>query len=100
MAVEVRGVREELRPQLLIRLESGAAFIGTAYLRGERDEARSQALLNDAREEQKSISDADLLARQATCAEEGSRLLAETNFIGRAVVVRLAEKRMKKLLGE
>lgn len=38
--------------------------------------------------------------RQGRCAQEGAKLLADSNFVGRAVVARLAKKRMKKLLDE
>jgi hypothetical protein len=98
LAVQVRAGQQELRPQLMTQLEYGAAFIGTAYLRGERDEPRSQALLNAARERQGALSAQDLQARQAQCAGEASRLLAESNALERAVVSQVAKRRMAKLL--
>lgn len=90
----------ESRPVLLATLSAGAAFIGQAYLQGERDEARSQAQLSAAKEAQKSLSTAELTERQANCALEGTRLLAETNALGRLVIARLVDRRMQKLLGE
>ena len=99
LAQQVKAGREELRPLLLGRLKSGAAFIGAAYLQGERDEARSQALLKDAREAQKSLPESELAARQLACAEEGMRLYADANFIERQVVTMFAEKRLNRLLG-
>lgn len=100
LARQVKAGKTELRPSLFATLDAGAAFIGHAYLQGDRDEARSQALLNVALEAQKTLSDADLAARQATCGEEGTRLLAETDLIGRAIVSRLVQRRMQKLLGD
>lgn len=98
LAAKVRAGQQELRPQLMTQLEYGAAFIGTAYLRGERDESRSQALLGAARERQGELSARDLRARQAQCAGEASRLLAESSALGRAVVSKVAKRHMAKLL--
>lgn len=99
LARQVKAGHEELRPVLVSRLEFGTALIGDAYLRGERDEARSQSLLAAAIEAQKTLSDEELSARQTSCAKEGRKVLAEGNVISRAVVSRLAKRRMKKLLG-
>jgi hypothetical protein len=99
LADQVKSGKEEVRPILLSRLESGAAFVGDTYLHGNVDEAGARALANDALQAQKSLTDAQLAARQTTCAEEGSRLLAASNGLERAVVKRLAKKRMDKLLG-
>jgi hypothetical protein len=99
LALQVKAGRDGLRPLLVERLNAGTAFIGAAYLKGERDEARSQALLQAALAAQSALSTSELATRQASCAREGAKLLAGSNFIERAVVVRLAERRMKKLLG-
>ena len=100
LAEQVKAGREDLRPTLVQRLRSGVAFIARSYLDGERDEARSQALLHSALAAQKSLPEAELTARQAACADEGKNLLAKSNPINRAVVSGLAERRMKKLLGQ
>ncbi len=97
---QVKAGREDLRSQLQERLQAGVAFIGTAYLRGERDKARAQALLAEAREAQKTLPAEELSARQDACAVEGSRLLASANLIERLVVWRLTGNRMKKLLAD
>ena len=99
LAMQVKAGHTELRASLLATLDAGAAFIGNAYLQGDRDEGRLQTLLDVALQTQKALSDADLATRQATCTQEGTRLLAEANFIGRAVVSRLVERRIQKVLG-
>ena len=98
LARQVRAGQAQLQPLLLTTLEAGAAFIGNAYLQGERDEARSQALLATALQAQKALSDAALVARQAPCAQEGTQLLSEADLIGRFVVSRLVQRRLHKLL--
>ena len=100
LASQVKAGRKDLQPLLRQRLDAGAAFIGTAYLNGDRDEARAQALLAAALKAQTALPKAELAARQARCTQEGAKLLADSNFVGRAVVARLAKKRMQKLLGE
>ena len=99
LAAQVKAGKEEFKPLLLARLEAGTAFIGDAYLHGDQDEARARALANDALEAQKSLTDAQLAARQVACATEGAKLLADGNGLERLVVKRLAKKRMDKLLG-
>ncbi len=99
LAEQVKAGKEVMRPILLSRLESGTAFVGDTYLHGHVDEAGARALANDALEAQKSLSAAQLAARQAACADEGARLLAASNGLERAVVRRVAKKRMDKLLG-
>lgn len=98
LAAQVKAGRAYLQPELLLRLKYGAAFIGDAYLQGERDEARAQALHKAALEAQKTLPAPDLSARQTECAAEGAKLLAKADFFGRAVVSQLAQRRMKKLL--
>jgi hypothetical protein len=99
LAAQVKSGKEDARPVLLSRLESGTAFVGDVYLRGKSDEAAARKLANDALEAQKSLSEAQLAQRQRACAEEGARLLASSNGLERAVVKRLAKKRMERLLG-
>jgi len=98
LAAQVKAGQEDVRPLLLSRLESGTAFVGDTYLHGESDEKRARALANDALQAQKSLTDAQLAARQAACADEGAQLLAASNGLERAVVKRLARKRMDRLL--
>lgn len=97
---QLKAGSTEARSTLIATLNAGAAFIGQAYLQGERDEARSQAQLGAAKEAQKSLSTQELSERQASCALEGTRLLAETNGLGRFVIARLVDRRMQKLMGE
>lgn len=99
LALQVKAGNQDAAPMLLSRLESGTAFVGDNLLHGDGDEARSRALVNDALGAQKSLTDAQLASRQASCAEEGARLLAASNGLERAVVKRWARKRMDKLLG-
>lgn len=98
LAVQVKAGKADLQPLLLNRLKYGAAFIGDSYIRGERDEARAKGFLNAAREAQKALPKRELSARQTVCAQEGATLLADADILSRAVVSRLAQKRMKKLL--
>ena len=98
LAAQIRAGQAELRPRLMTQLKYGAAFIGSAYLKGDRDEARSQALLDEARERQGTLSAQDLRIRQAACAEEGARLLAEASALGRSVVNRVARRKMDRML--
>lgn len=98
LAAQVKAGKEDVRPILRSRLESGTAFVGDVYLRGQSDEARPRKLANEALEAQKKLSDAQLMERQNACADEGTKLLAASNALERAVVKRLARKRMDKLL--
>jgi hypothetical protein len=98
LAAQVKAGQADLRPLLLDRLQFGAAFIGDSYLQGERDEARAKGFLNAALEAQKALPKPQLSARQTQCAQEGAQLLANADFVSRAVVSRLAQRRMKKLL--
>lgn len=100
LAEQVKGGQDEMRPLLLRRLKSGAAFVGAAYLAGARDEGRSHALLDSALVAQMALSESELAARQAACDEEGTRLLARTNALEREVVSRVATRRMTRLLAE
>lgn len=98
LAAQVRSGNDGLRGMLRTRLEEGAAFLGTAYLDGERDEAHAHAQLEAALEAQKALTPRALAARQASCAREGDQMLARANFVSRAVVSRVARNRMNKLL--
>jgi hypothetical protein len=99
LATHVKAGNEGAKPVLLSRLESGTAFVGDVYLRGDSDEAQARKLAKDALEAQKKLSDAQLAERQSACADEGAKLLAASSGLERAVVKRLAKKRMGKLLG-
>jgi hypothetical protein len=98
LAAKVKAGDESARPLLQSRLEAGTAFVGDTYLHEDQDEARARGLANAALEAQKSLSAAQLAARQARCADEGTALLADANGLERVVVRRLAKKRMDKLL--
>ena len=99
LAAQVKSGKEDARPALLSRLESGTAFVGDVYLRGESDEAAARKLASDALEAQKKLSHAQLMERQNACTDEGAKLLAASNGLERVVVRRLAKKRMDRLLG-
>jgi hypothetical protein len=95
---QIKAGQAAARKPLLDRLTQGAAFVGDSYLHGNADEAQARALVDQAEAAQRSLSAAELAARQAACAAEGNRLLANANALQRAVVKRLARKRMDKLL--
>jgi hypothetical protein len=99
LARQVRDGKESLRGLLLDRLVAGSAFVGDAYVRGDSDEQEARELTDQMREAQKKLSPRELAARQASCADEGAKLYASGNGLQRAVVKRLAKKRMDKLLG-
>ncbi len=99
LARQVKAGKEGARKPLLDRLTFGAAFVGDTYLHGAANEAEARALVDQAAAAQRSLAPAELAARQAACAAEGARLLADANVLERAVVKRLARKRMDKLLG-
>ena len=99
LALQVKAGNHAARPTLQSRLEAGIAFVGDAYLQGTTDEARARALANDALVAQKSLSTSQLKTRQEACTAEGSTLLATSNGFERAIVKRMAKKRMDKLLG-
>jgi len=98
LAAQVKSGRAEVQPELLVQLKAGAAFIGDSYLHGERDEARARSQLEAALETQKSLAAGELAARQSGCAEEGARLLAKADPLGRVIVSQVAARRMKKML--
>ena len=100
LARQVKAGQAESRPLLVSTLEAGGAFIGQAYLQGERDEARSQSQLAAALQAQKKLTETDLAARQSACASEGARLLSQTDAIGRFIISRLVQRRMQKLVGD
>jgi hypothetical protein len=98
LAQRVKSGNEASRAVLLDRLISGTAFVGDTYLHGNSDEKQARALANQALEAQKSLPAPELATRQAACANEGAKLFAASNGLQRAVVKRLAKKRMDKLL--
>lgn len=98
LADQVKAGQETLRTLLMDRLVAGAAFVGDAYLHGDSDEAGARALAEQAREAQKQLSPAALRARQNACADEGAKLYADGNGLQKAVVKRVAKRRMDRLL--
>lgn len=99
LAKQVKAGQQDARTLLLDRLIAGTAFVGDTYLHGSADEQQARALANEALEKQKSLTPAQLAARQLACATEGTKLYDESNGLEKAVVKRLAKKRMDKLLG-
>jgi hypothetical protein len=100
LAAKVKAGDDGARPVLQSRLEAGTAFVGDTYLHDDQDEKRARGLANAALESQKSLGAAQLAARQASCADEGTALLAEANGLERVIVRRMAKKRMDKLLAK
>jgi hypothetical protein len=100
LARQIKTGQTESRPPLVSTLEAGGAFIGQAYLQGERDEVRSQSQLAAALQAQKKLTETELSARQSACASEGARLLSQTDAIGRFVISRLVQRRLQKLVGD
>ena len=98
LAKRVKSGDEAARGLLLDRLISGTAFVGDTYLHGSADEQQARALANQALEAQKRLPPAELAARQLACATEGARLYDDSNALERAVVKRLAKKRLDKLV--
>ncbi|GCL61000.1 hypothetical protein [Pseudaquabacterium pictum] len=96
---QVKAGKETARKPLLDRLTQGAAFVGDSYLHGNANEDQARALVDQAEAAQRALSPAELAARQTACAGEANRLLANANALQRAVIKRLARKRMDKLLG-
>jgi hypothetical protein len=99
LAAEVKAGKEASRPLLTSRLVAGTAFVGDTYLHSKIDEQRARELANQALEAQKRLPPPELAARQSACADEGTKLFDDSNGLQRAVVKRLAKKRMDKLLG-
>lgn len=97
---QVKAGQDAARKPLLDRLVAGASFIGEAYLHGDASEKQARALVDQAEVEQRRLPAAELTARQTACAGEGARLLAAANALERAVVKRVAKKRMDRLLAE
>ncbi len=95
---QVKAGSDGARKPLLDRLTQGAAFLGDSYLRGSADERQARDLVDQAEKSQRSLSPAELAARQSGCASEATRLLARSNVLQRALVKQLARKRMDKLL--
>lgn len=97
---QIKAGKDGARKPLLDRLTAGASFIGEAYLHGNASESQARALVEQAEVEQRRLPPAELAARQTACAGEGARLLAAANVVERAVLKRIAKKRMDRLLKE
>ena len=98
LAQQVKSGKEASRKLLLDRLVSGVAFVGDTFLHGNVDEDQARQLADAALEAQKKLSAKDLAALLGACADEGAKLYASSNAVQRAVVKRLATRRMAKLL--
>ena len=98
LAVQVKAGHVDLQPLLFEQLKYGAALIVDSYMQGERNEERARGFLDAALDAQKLLPRSVLVARQSACAQQGAQLLDHADFVGRAVVSRLAKRRMKKLL--
>jgi hypothetical protein len=100
LARQVKAGQTDQRPVLQTALDAAAAFIGQAYLQGDRDQERLENLKNSALQAQKSLTASELTARQTSCAQEGARLLTQVDVLSRFVISRLAARQMKRLVGD
>ena len=100
LARQVKDGQTEQRTLLQTALDAAAAFIGQAYLQGDRDQERLENLKNSALQAQKSLASSELAARQSSCTQEGARLLSQADVLSRFVISRLAARQMKKLVGD
>ncbi len=100
LAQQVKAGQAEQRPALQTALDAAAAFIGQAYLQGDRDQERLENLKNAALQAQKTITSTELTTRQSTCSQEGAHLLSQADVVSRFVISRLAARQMKRLLGD
>jgi len=100
LAKQVKAGNDNPRQLLQNRLIAGTAFVGDTYLHGNADEKQARALANQALEAQKHLPATELTARQLACATEGAKLYDDSNGLEKAVVKRLAMKRMDKLLAD
>ena len=100
LARQLKAGQTEQRALLQTTLDAAAAFIGHAYLQGDRDQERLETLKNSALQTQKALSATELAARQTACAQEGARLLLQADVISHFVLSRLAARQMKRLLGD
>jgi hypothetical protein len=100
LAHQVKAGQAEQRVLLQSTLDAAAAFIGQAYMQGDRDQERLENLKNSALQGQKTLTSSELVARQTGCAQEGARLLSQADVISRFVLSRLAARQMKRLLGD
>jgi hypothetical protein len=98
LAAQVKSGQVDLQTLLLEQLKYGAALIVDSYTLGERNEERARGLLDAALDAQELLPRSVIVARQSACAQQGAQLLDDADFVGRAVVSRLATRRMKKLL--
>jgi hypothetical protein len=100
LARQIKAGQTNQRAALQSALDAAAAFIGQAYMQGDRDQERLENLKNSALQAQKTHSSAELAARQASCAQEGEHLLSQADVLSRFVISRLAARQMKRLLGD
>jgi hypothetical protein len=77
--------------------ELGFSFVGTAYKRGLR-KPLADKLLDEAERVQVLQAPVTLQALSTSCQAEGARLLAEANFLERALVRNRARARVDDLL--
>jgi hypothetical protein len=96
MAAQFRQGKVEIEAELVLRVQQGFAFIGSAYKQGLRDEEATR-MLKAAEKAQLDLPSSELAARQAACRAEGAMLLAKANFLERAFVNRAAQRRVDKL---
>jgi hypothetical protein len=96
MARQFRDGHPEIEPALAHRVEQAFAFIGVAYKQGLA-QPDADRLLKAAEKAQSELTRAELAARQAACASEGSELLKQASGLERALVTRAAQRRIDKL---
>ncbi|MDE2402487.1 MAG: hypothetical protein KGL90_12555 [Burkholderiales bacterium] len=82
--------------QLTPLVNSAFSFIASAYKQGV-GQAKADALLAEAKKAQVQMPAQDLSTLQGNCLKEGTLLMANANFIERAIIERAARARIERL---
>jgi len=98
LARQVKAGDATREPELRIELRRGAALIGRTYLDGLHDEHEARARLEAARERQKTWDEARRNSVRKTCRRRADAELAAASGIERAVVDRVAERKLQRML--
>ncbi len=91
-----RAGDDSVKGELVSLTEAGFTFIGSAYEAGLRKDEADRRLAA-AEERLKSIPEADLAQLVTDCRGEGSRILADSNALERALVRNAARMRVNRL---
>ena len=97
-AAAVRAGDAGLEKTLLAELERASALMGRSYLDGAHDEADAKARLKAARDAQAGWPREQREALRLSCDARANAELAASNFLQRALVQRMARKRLQTML--